>query len=61
MNAAGPLASKGNSKFKILLQKIFCLEYKSKSNTPSYCRKKQILSLEESSLMFLQTIIYSVV
>ena len=35
-----PLVPKGNTKFEILLVKIFSLKQKTKSNTSSYYRKK---------------------
>ena len=54
----GPWSSapKGNSKFETLLVKIFILKNKkNKSNTFSYFRTNQILSVQESSLWVLQT------
>ena len=53
-----PLASKGNWKFEILVLKVFSPKQKNKSNTASFYRKNQILSFQESSIMFLQTITF---
>ena len=49
-----PLALKGKGKFEFLLVKIFIL--KQKTNTSSYYRKIEILSLQKNSVIFLQTI-----
>ena len=46
------LALKGNSKFEILLGKIFSLKRKAKSNTSCYYEKNQIFTLQENSLWF---------
>ena len=47
---------KGNNKFTILFAKIFSLKPKNILNTFRSYRKNHILSLQENSLMFLQTI-----
>ena len=47
-------APKGNSKFEILLVRVFSLRQKNKPNTSCSYRKNQILSLQENSLVFLQ-------
>ena len=49
-----PLGPKGNSKFEILLVKIFSLKQKTKSDTFSYYRKYHIFTLQENSLWFFQ-------
>ena len=46
-------ARKGNSKFEILLLKIFSLKQKTKLNTSSSYRKNQIFTFQENSLWFL--------
>ena len=45
-----PQGPKANSKFEILLAKIFSLKQKRKSNTSSYNRKNQMFTLQENSL-----------
>ena len=47
---------KDNNKFTILFAKIFSLKPKNILNTFRSYRKNHILSLQENSLMFLQTI-----
>ena len=46
-----PTVPKGNSKFKILLVKIFSLKQKMKSKTSSYFRKNKF-ALHNNSLCF---------
>ena len=47
-----PSAHKVNTKFEILLVKIFSLKQKDKSNNSSYSLKNQMLSFQENSLWF---------
>ena len=51
-----PLALKDDTKFEILSVKIFHLKQKTNEILPATKEKNQILSFQENSPMFLQTI-----